>query len=379
VNPGPAVIVAARDAAVRKARIDALAGEALRAREAASDREILTLAESEMPDLLLLDIDLAFEDGIDVCRRLLLNPAFTAPILLCISASAPQYRKRAAFKQAADAHLVEPAEPGVLPAMVRSMLRLAGMRREYAASTEKIRRLEAQLTQAQADAEQFAAQACHDVEEPLRGVTTFAQLIEERREARLSDTERAYLEHVRAASGRVRLLVRSMLAYSRAGRRRAHFGPVDLRTAASAAIKSINGRAEETGSAIRLAPSLPCVLGDFGELQEVFGQVIRNAIDYRKPGCAASVIVRAEEAEPGEWVIGITDNGPGIPQDRLATIFLPFKRLHGREIPGSGMGLAIANRIVEAHGGRMWVESENGQGSTFYFTLPGLQSGSETL
>jgi signal transduction histidine kinase len=370
------VIVAAGDAAVRKARIGALIGEAVRLREAANETEILALAASEAPDLVLLDIDLAFEDGIEVCRRLLSNTAFSAPLVLCISAFAPESRKRAAFECAADAHWVEPAEAGALPAMVRSMLRLAGMRREHSQSTERIRGLEAQLGEARAETEQFAAQACHDVEEPLRAVTTFAQLIEERRDGQLSDSERAYLEHVLAASGRMRRLVASMLAYSRAGRRRAHFGVVDLGIAASAAIKSVRARVEETGAAIRVDPSLPSVPGDFGELQQVFEQVIRNAIDYRKPGSAASVIVHAERSEPGEWVIGISDNGPGIPGEHRATVFLPFKRLHGREIPGAGVGLAIANRIVEAHGGRMWVESEGCQGATFYFTLPALQADS---
>ena len=116
------------------------------------------------------------------------------------------------------------------------------------------------------------------------------------------------------------------------------------------------------------------VWGDFGQLQQVFEQVIRNAIDYRPPGSQATVTMGAKQTNGEEWVVGVSDNGSGIAADFQAAVFLPFKRLHGREIAGAGMGLAISKKIVEAHGGRMWVESKPGAGAAFCFTLRAFEA-----
>ena len=115
-------------------------------------------------------------------------------------------------------------------------------------------------------------------------------------------------------------------------------------------------------------------MNDFGQLQQVFEQAIRNAIDYRRPGSSAAVTIGAKQTEGEEWVVAISDDGCGIAADFHAAIFLPFKRLHGREIPGAGMGLAISKKIVEAHGGRMWVESKPDAGASLCFTVRAFEA-----
>jgi light-regulated signal transduction histidine kinase (bacteriophytochrome) len=350
----------------RRERRDILAGEELCIHEAAFGREALELAALHRPDAILLDLDLADPDGLEVYSRLKADANFTSPVILSIPRSAPD-RKAVALAQGAEAYLVEPVELEVFAAAVRSTLRLGQAERERSA-------LGARLRAAQSEIEQFAAQLCHDVEEPLRAVTTFVQIVEERQGA-LAEPERGYLEHVLAASARVRCLLRGFLSYAQAGRgRRAHFGRLDLRAAAAAAVQSLRKRVEESRSEIVIEEPWPTVWADFGQLQQVFEQVLRNAIDYHAPQSAARVTLSAKRGDGDEWVVLIADNGAGVATDFQASIFLPFKRLHGREIPGAGMGLAICRKIVEAHGGRMWVESQPGAGASFYFTLRAFET-----
>lgn len=338
--------------------------------EAARGTEALEFVALHNPDAVLLDIELPDDpDGIDVYARLKADVAFTAPVILAIPRSAPEARKAAAFACGADAYIVEPEAPEALAATVRSALRLGWAERRLSAAN-------ASLRAAQAEIEQFASQVCHDVEEPLRAVTTFVELVEERGPDSLTENERAYLGHVLAASARVRGLLRGFSAYTQAGcGRRAHFGRLDLRGPAYAAVQSLRKRVEESQTSILFEEPWPPVWGDFAQLQQVFEQVIGNAINYRAPGSAPTITIGAKPASGAEWIVAVADRGMGIAAGFHSSIFLPFKRLHGREIPGAGMGLAISRRIVEAHGGRMWVESSEGRGAVFCFSLRALESG----
>jgi len=152
---------------------------------------------------------------------------------------------------------------------------------------------------------------------------------------------------------------------------------VDLRSPVAAAVQALRKRVEQSGAALTIDGAWPTVWGDFGQLQQVFEQVIRNAMDYHRAGNAPAITVRAERGSEGEWTIAVSDNGPGIPADFQASIFQPFKRLHGREIPGAGLGLAIARKIVEAHGGRIWVESRPGDGASFRFSVHAMENGEQ--
>ena len=239
----------------------------------------------------------------ELYNRLKADARFTSPVILSIPTSAPDARKAIALAQSADAYLVEPVDAEVLAATVRSTLRLGRAERERSA-------LSARLRAAQSEIEQFAAQVCHDVEEPLRAVTTFVQLVEERNEAGLTENERGYLDHVLTASARVRCLLRGFLSYAQAGHGRlAHFGRLDLRSAAAAAVQSLRKRVEESRTTIVFEQPWPVVWGDFGQLQQVFEQLIRNAIDYRPSGSNATVTIGAKQTNGEEWVVAVADNG----------------------------------------------------------------------
>jgi len=364
----PVVVLAGRDEVTKKQKSAALRAERIDLHEVESGSSVLDISEPR-PDLVILD--LADADGMEVCRRLKTSRSSTAAVLLSIPASAPDSLKQTAFRSGADGYLIEPLEPESLAAIVRTALKSAQAHREAATLAERVHSLEGKVREAESETEQFAAQICHDIEEPLRALTTFVELVDEHREGKLSRDERAYLEHVISASSRVRHMLRGFLSYSQAGRgRRTRFSPVDLKIVAASAVQSLRQRIDETGAVVRLDQTFPSVPGDFGDLQQVFKQVIGNAIEYSRTGPPPSVTVSANR-DGEEWTITIADNGPGIAPELQSAIFLPFKRLHGRDIPGAGLGLSISKKIVEAHGGRMWVEGEPGKGSSFRFTLPG--------
>lgn len=376
MNTLPVFLLADSDEARRRARCAALAGEDVAIKEASTGRKALELAGAGQdanlaPDAVLLELDLADqdggpEDGLDIYRRLKANAVFTAPVILSIPASAPEAQRAAALAEGAEAYVLEPVGPELFAATVRSMLRLGRAERERALLTARLRA-------AQAETEQVAAQLCHDIEEPLRAVSTFVQLVEERQG--LTEPERGYLAHVLAAGARARSVLRGFLSYAQAGHgRRARFGRVDLGSPAAAAVQALRKRVDQTQTVITVEGPWPTVWGDFGQLQQVFEHVIRNAIDYHPAGSAPVIAIKAAQGPGQEWTIAISDNGPGIGADFQSAIFLPFKRLHGREIPGAGLGLAISKKIVETHGGRIWVESQAGAGACFRFTIRALES-----
>ena len=144
---------------------------------------------------------------------------------------------------------------------------------------------------------------------------------------------------------------------------------VPLRGVVAAAIHTLRERIKETAAEIHVQDQLPSAMGDFSALQQVVQNLIGNAVQYRRQDASPSVTIGARQDSSDDWVISISDNGIGVAKQYQEAIFAPFKRLHGLEIPGAGMGLAICKQIVEALGGRIWVESEPGCGASFFFTL----------
>jgi signal transduction histidine kinase len=223
------------------------------------------------------------------------------------------------------------------------------------------------LSQSNADLEQFAYFASHDIQEPLRMIAIYTELLENQTSPLDGESSR-YLQVVRESVRRLEVLVEDLLMYSRAihgewGAR----AEVDPQEALRIAAANLNSQIAKTGALI-VSDDLPKVTAHPGQLIQIFQNLIGNSIKYHGPG-APQINVSAEET-PGECIFSVSDNGIGIHSDYHEKIFVPFKRLHGQQIPGSGVGLAICRRIVERIGGRIWVESDIGAGATFRFSLP---------
>jgi light-regulated signal transduction histidine kinase (bacteriophytochrome) len=253
----------------------------------------------------------------------------------------------------ADLCLPRSLTPAFLVEALKTLLRLRGVERE--------------LEQSRIELVDFSRQIAHDIEGPLRGVVTFAELIGQAHP--LSENEQTYLGHVLSSADQVRRVARGVLAYAEAQRARPCLTAVPLRGVIVATVHGLRERIKESAADLRILDPLPSVLGDFSALQQVIQSLMTNAINYRCSNTSLSVTIGAKPGTGGEWLIFVSDNGIGVAQQYHESIFAPFKRLHGLEIPGAGMGLAICKHIVEAHGGRIWVESEPGGGASFLFTL----------
>jgi PAS domain S-box-containing protein len=229
--------------------------------------------------------------------------------------------------------------------------------------------LQLELRRANQALEQFAYSASHDLQEPLRSVRIFSDMLFKRCGSRFDGQEREFLEYVRDGAMRMEMLLRDLLSYTQASKPQKPSAPVDACVAFEAALGNLAGAIAETKATIE-ADALPWVYVGATQLTQLFQNLVGNALKYPRPE-TPPVIHASAAKEDGNWVFSVRDNGIGIEPEFKERIFGLFKRLHTRdEYSGTGIGLAICQRIVESHGGRIWVESVPGEGSTFRFTIP---------
>jgi hypothetical protein len=225
------------------------------------------------------------------------------------------------------------------------------------------------LRRSNAELEQFAYVASHDLQEPLRKVASFCQLLERRYADQLDDRAKQYIDFAVDGAKRMQSLINDLLAFSRVGRTTECFAPVDLNELLRAAATDLSSRLDAEGGKVDIADGLPTVEGDRSLLGAVVVNVLGNAIKFR--GDAAPHVRVTVDDMDTMWAFRVADNGIGIPEAYTERVFVIFQRLHGRdEYEGTGIGLALCRKIIEFHGGRMWVEPPTGSGTTVCFTLP---------
>jgi PAS domain S-box-containing protein len=226
----------------------------------------------------------------------------------------------------------------------------------------------AALERSNADLEQFAYIVSHDLQAPLTVIAGFAELLARRYQGQLDDKAEGFITQIQEGVRRQQHLINDLLEYSRVTTRGKEFEPVDCNTVVDQVLRDLSLLIQEKGAVVIHDP-LPTVMADASQLGRVFQNLIGNALKFCQEGTPQVQV----GAEPGhqEWRFWVRDNGIGIAAKDFDRIFMMFERLHDRsEYPGTGIGLAICQKIVERHGGRIWVESEPGCGSTFWFTLP---------
>jgi light-regulated signal transduction histidine kinase (bacteriophytochrome) len=216
--------------------------------------------------------------------------------------------------------------------------------------------------------QQFAYIASHDLQTPLRSIAAFAQFLQKDYEGQLDEQADDYIGRLVGGVKRMQNLITDLLAYSRVESRAAPFVAVDLNQLCDDVVVLLRTCVEDAGGRVT-RDELPTVVGDRSQLSQLLQNLIDNALKYRHKD-PPRVHVSAEQNGSG-WTISVRDNGIGIDARHHEQIFEVFRRLHTeREYPGTGIGLAICRRIVQRHGGHLWLESKPGQGSTFYFTVP---------
>jgi light-regulated signal transduction histidine kinase (bacteriophytochrome) len=239
------------------------------------------------------------------------------------------------------------------------------MRRE--AETQLKKTLE-DLQRSNRDLEQFAYIASHDLQEPLRMVGSYVQLLSRRYGDRLDADASEFIQYAVDGAQRMQRLISDLLAYSRVGTRGKPFKNIDCTVILKHVLADLSMAITEAGATITYDP-LPTIPVDEIQLRQLLQNLILNAIKFH--GNTPPLIHISARRRDGEWVFSVRDNGIGIDPRHFQRIFLIFQRLHGPgEYQGTGIGLAIAKKIVERHGGEIWVESEPGKGAEFFFTLP---------
>jgi PAS domain S-box-containing protein len=232
---------------------------------------------------------------------------------------------------------------------------------------ERLRHYAEELQRSNLELQQFAYVASHDLQEPLRAVSTFCEMLQRRYQGKFDAEADQWLSFVVTGARRMQTLVQDLLAYSRLESRRQAMAPVACGEIVQKVVTNLRSAVDEAGAQVTW-DELPTVEGDASQLAQLFQNLIGNAIKFHSQAPPAVHISAA--LEDGMWRFAVRDNGIGIDPKYQERIFEIFKRLHTSDrYPGTGIGLAICRKVVQRHGGRIWVESQPGQGGTFYFTI----------
>ncbi|MBX3015714.1 MAG: HAMP domain-containing protein [Caldilineaceae bacterium] len=244
------------------------------------------------------------------------------------------------------------------------------LEQKIAERTQQLEEQAAELARSNRELAQFAYVASHDLQEPLRMVTSYVQLIERRYRGQLDGEADSFIAFAVDGATRMQQLIRDLLAYSRVGTRTQPFRLVDCQLIWQQVLDNLQMAIQESQAVVTADP-LPPLMVNPTQLSQLFQNLLTNAIKFRRTHPPTVHLSARYLAEDAEWLFVVADNGIGIAPEDFDRIFLIFQRLHTRsEYPGTGIGLAICKKIVDLHGGRLWVESTVGQGTTFYFTLP---------
>jgi DNA-binding response OmpR family regulator len=383
--------------------------------DAVSDPKEALLRLAATPyDLALVDLVMPELDGIDVCRQIVAmraNLENPIAVLMLTGREAKEDLTRA-LEAGADDFVGKSSDPAVLKGRIRALLRRKFFQEENQRILEELKNKEletitaraeteaalaraaderrqhaetvaVELRQAKAELErinikvmrsndelrQFAFVASHDLQEPLRSITSFCSLLKDEYQGRLDEQADNYIERVVNGAKRMKALVIALLTYSRVSRDElVSFQEVDLREVVSDALANLHGSTEVAGAEVSVG-DLPAVYGDRVQLMQLLQNLIGNAIVYRGEQ-SPRIHIDAHKDGP-LWEFSVRDNGIGIEPEHHQQIFEIFKRLHGSDkYPGTGIGLAVCKKIVQQHGGHITVDSQIGKGSTFRFTIP---------
>jgi len=257
---------------------------------------------------------------------------------------------------------------GRLPFSVRRALKEKHLRQRRRQSEEELARKVEELARSNQDLEQFAYVASHDLQEPLRMVANYTQLLAERYRGQLDEQADKYIHYAVDGALRMQALVQDLLKFSRLGKKEMDLRPTELRMVVEQALKNLEAAIQESHAVVRWN-GLPTVHADASQLTLVFQNLMANALKFH--GAETPAIQIDAERKDHEWVLTVSDNGIGIPSENWQDIFIIFRRLHTRtEYSGNGIGLSICKKIIERHGGKIWLEAQANPGCCFKFTLP---------
>ena len=346
-----------------------------RAVVAQSGAEAIERAELVRPNLILLDVLMPGIDGFETCRRLKASESTRDIPVVFMTALTDAADKLAGFEAGAVDYVTKPLDGAEVRARIDTHLSLYALRRELERQNAQLREEMAERQQVQealqrsnTELEQLAYVASHDMQEPLRMIASYLQLVAQRYQGKLDAEADEFIGFAVDGAKRMQALINDLLAYSRVGTKARPFAPTDCAALVETAISDLRVAIEESGADVSCGP-LPVVMADAMQFAQLFRNLLANAIKFRSSR-SPQVRIEAERGDAG-WCFAVHDNGIGIAPEYFDRIFVLFQRLHSRrEYAGTGIGLALCKKIVERHGGRIWVESVQDSGSVFRFTIP---------
>jgi signal transduction histidine kinase len=316
-------------------------------------------------DLILADYNLPQWRGteaIDILRREDLDVPLIVVTGYLGEEKAVEYIKQGATDCVLKDRLIR------LAPSVRRALKEKRLREQHRQSEKELAGKVIELARSNADLEQFAYVASHDLQEPLRMIANYTQLLAERYRGKLDEQADKYIGYSVDGAVRMQALIKDLLNFSRVAKQEIKRQTTDCGAVVEQAVKNLQAAVEESGAAVNWN-DLPVVKADPAQLTQVFQNLIANAIKFH--GSETPKIQIDSEKKQHEWVFAVSDNGIGIPAESWQDIFVIFRRLHTRtEYAGNGIGLSMCKKIVERHGGKLWVEAQANPGCCFKFTLP---------
>jgi signal transduction histidine kinase len=378
----PAVLIVDDTPANIAMLADHLAARGMSVMVAQDGEEAVERARLAQPDLILLDVVMPGMGGFEACRRMKALPETKDIPVIFMTALSDLSDMMTAYSVGGVDYVTKPFHVEEVLARVNAHLSLRAMQRALAAQNRQLqqeiavrraaeevlaRRTE-ELARSNADLAQLAYVASHDLQEPLRSITGYLQLLQQRYQDKIDADANEFMAFAIEAAKRMRKLIEDWLAYSRLDSRPRPFQLTSCAAVVQDAIESMRVAVQESGARIT-SGELPDVMGDPVQLTQLFQNLISNAIKFRR---VQPPHIHIDVEDSGElWCFSVRDDGIGIAPEYFERIFEMYQRLHSRNsYPGTGIGLALCKRIVERHHGRIWVESVVGEGSVFKFTLP---------
>ena len=327
--------------------------------------EVTGCLAAQSYDVVLADYNLPYFRGMQTLT-LLRERNLSTPLILVTGVLSSETAVEC-VKQGATDYVLK-GNLARLPVSVRRAMQETRMREQRLLAEQELATKVEELARSNRDLEQFAYVASHDLQEPLRMVAAYTQLLAERYRSQLDANAEKYIAYAVEGALRMQALIQDLLAFSRLGRNGVKHALADCNEVVAEVLQNLRAAVEESGALIQRG-SLPPVTANRTQLVQLFQNLIGNAIKFR--GERVPVITVSGETQNDRVAFTVADNGLGIAAEHLELIFVIFQRLHTRdEYAGNGVGLSICKKIVEQHGGRLWVESRVGAGSTFRFSLP---------
>ena len=338
---------------------------------ATSGHEALSLILKHDFALLLLDVQMPGMDGFETASLIRGNKETAElPIIFVTAISKDEQHVFNGYGLGAVDYLFKPLNPGILQAKVRVFVERYHHRCEREENQAALAEYAQALKRSNEDLEQFAYVASHDLQEPLRKVTSFCQLLQQSCGDKLDKDELSYIEHAVDGAIRMKGLISDLLAFSRVDSQLKDLAPTSAEKALNEAVGNLEVAIDEADARVT-HDELPNVFADERLFSQLFQNLVGNAIKYRSPDRRPEIHVSATPTND-HWQFSVRDNGIGIGSNYFDRVFELFKRLHERnKYSGTGIGLAISKKIVERMGGKIWLESQEGVGTTFFFTLSG--------